>query len=98
VALLDDVTRALRADSLELLARTLERHLQGQTTPLSDWDDLFVAITPVCGCAARLRGCQSVVTPPATKAVWSAPRWGVDSSLTECCRGAFQDGPLNHEE
>ena len=54
MALLDDVTRALRADSPELLAATLRSLLQRQRVPLRDWRDLLMALAPVYDCAVRL--------------------------------------------
>lgn len=54
MALLDDVTRALRRHSPELLTETLRQLLQSQPTPLSDWRDFSAALAPVYDCATRL--------------------------------------------
>lgn len=54
MALLDDLTRALRSGSPDLLADTLRTFLRRQATPLTDSRDLFVALAPVYDCATRL--------------------------------------------
>jgi hypothetical protein len=51
---LDDVTRALRAESPEILAGALRRRLQREPTPVRDYRDLLVALAPVYDCATRL--------------------------------------------
>jgi hypothetical protein len=54
VALKDDLNRALRKESPELLADTLGWLLRAQPTPLPDWRDLLVSLAPIYDCARRL--------------------------------------------